>query len=124
MSNCRADNLSYVWIGNTSFNGISTGWLSRDDALKTVSESNIYLATSLWEGLPVSGIEAMFLRKPLIVRDTSSFVDLVEHGINGYIFSSINEAVKYINLLKDDVCLLYTSPSPRDLSTSRMPSSA
>ena len=25
---------------------------------------------------------------------------------------------------KDYVCLLYTSPSPRDLSTSRMPSSA
>ena len=25
---------------------------------------------------------------------------------------------------KSDVCLLYTSPSPRDLSTSRMPSSA
>ena len=24
----------------------------------------------------------------------------------------------------DQVCLLYTSPSPRDLSTSRMPSSA
>ena len=26
--------------------------------------------------------------------------------------------------LKDRICLLYTSPSPRDLSTSRMPSSA
>ena len=25
---------------------------------------------------------------------------------------------------QDDICLLYTSPSPRDLSTSRMPSSA
>ena len=25
---------------------------------------------------------------------------------------------------KDKICLLYTSPSPRDLSTSRMPSSA
>ena len=25
---------------------------------------------------------------------------------------------------EDNVCLLYTSPSPRDLSTSRMPSSA
>ena len=25
---------------------------------------------------------------------------------------------------KDQICLLYTSPSPRDLSTSRMPSSA
>ena len=28
------------------------------------------------------------------------------------------------NPLADDTCLLYTSPSPRDLSTSRMPSSA
>ena len=26
--------------------------------------------------------------------------------------------------LKNNICLLYTSPSPRDLSTSRMPSSA
>ena len=26
--------------------------------------------------------------------------------------------------LSDEACLLYTSPSPRDLSTSRMPSSA
>ena len=25
---------------------------------------------------------------------------------------------------RDNLCLLYTSPSPRDLSTSRMPSSA
>ena len=27
-------------------------------------------------------------------------------------------------IVLDKVCLLYTSPSPRDLSTSRMPSSA
>ena len=30
---------------------------------------------------------------------------------------------KYVSMLDAD-CLLYTSPSPRDLSTSRMPSSA
>ena len=29
-----------------------------------------------------------------------------------------------LDLLQNGVCLLYTSPSPRDLSTSRMPSSA
>ena len=29
-----------------------------------------------------------------------------------------------VQLLEDKICLLYTSPSPRDLSTSRMPSSA
>ena len=31
---------------------------------------------------------------------------------------------KRIRGTKDQSCLLYTSPSPRDLSTSRMPSSA
>ena len=31
---------------------------------------------------------------------------------------------KGIHLIKSRICLLYTSPSPRDLSTSRMPSSA
>ena len=33
-------------------------------------------------------------------------------------------APQYDNLAWDKSCLLYTSPSPRDLSTSRMPSSA
>ena len=31
---------------------------------------------------------------------------------------------KYLRQLQAMICLLYTSPSPRDLSTSRMPSSA
>ena len=35
---------------------------------------------------------------------------------------SIEQALTYAELTK--CCLLYTSPSPRDLSTSRMPSSA
>ena len=43
--------------------------------------------------------------------------------------SMYDEAVKLIKRAgklekKDKNCLLYTSPSPRDLSTSRMPSSA
>ena len=36
-----------------------------------------------------------------------------------YLGKSVNQAVENVN-----TCLLYTSPSPRDLSTSRMPSSA
>ena len=34
------------------------------------------------------------------------------------------DILKENNLRLTDFCLLYTSPSPRDLSTSRMPSSA
>ena len=33
-------------------------------------------------------------------------------------------AILYMKVNNTDSCLLYTSPSPRDLSTSRMPSSA
>ena len=32
--------------------------------------------------------------------------------------------INAINSVREKTCLLYTSPSPRDLSTSRMPSSA
>ena len=46
--------------------------------------------------------------------------------------TAINKAVRnryrtYVKKTEQDIdkgCLLYTSPSPRDLSTSRMPSSA
>ena len=36
----------------------------------------------------------------------------------------IDELSKINNFILNEFCLLYTSPSPRDLSTSRMPSSA
>ena len=37
---------------------------------------------------------------------------------------AIDSKLRGSDLVKIKVCLLYTSPSPRDLSTSRMPSSA
>ena len=38
------------------------------------------------------------------------------------VYKSKNDLIYHMDLYR--VCLLYTSPSPRDLSTSRMPSSA
>ena len=36
----------------------------------------------------------------------------------------VDHDLQFIDAISDRICLLYTSPSPRDLSTSRMPSSA
>ena len=57
--------------------------------------------------------------------------DAIAHHIGGQVSSGINNpcARKYkedesIEALKNYICLLYTSPSPRDRTRSRMPSSA
>ena len=50
------------------------------------------------------------------------------HGYHGYWHSGVRKGYSGVATFCKheplDVCLLYTSPSPRDLSTSRMPSSA
>ena len=48
-------------------------------------------------------------------------VDLNPHQIEAAMFAMRSPLTKGVILCD---CLLYTSPSPRDLSTSRMPSSA
>ena len=56
----------------------------------------------------------------------SLIYDLIEHFLNSR--SSFPSDLILWDRLKEEIklvcCLLYTSPSPRDLSTSRMPSSA
>ena len=64
-------------------------------------------------------------------------IDVVYHmGARAGVRQSFNDPLSYIKdntiattnvanfCKKNDICLLYTSPSPRDISGSRMPSSA
>ena len=50
--------------------------------------------------------------------------DTVQNEIGSNLFSIDDSDVLELNKGEFSYCLLYTSPSPRDLSTSRMPSSA
>ena len=54
---------------------------------------------------------------PNSMRALNTLKEILENEFKGVY------ALKVIDVLKQP-CLLYTSPSPRDLSTSRMPSSA
>ena len=60
------------------------------------------------------------LKATRVVKDIAQV--LVQEGFLGPIEQEENGS--FTVTLKRGVCLLYTSPSPRDLSTSRMPSSA
>ena len=49
---------------------------------------------------------------------------IFSHGVDQTLASYNFEPDQFRNIATQGTCLLYTSPSPRDLSTSRMPSSA
>ena len=48
----------------------------------------------------------------------------VEIRLNEAEINYLDSLAAQFNINRAELCLLYTSPSPRDLSTSRMPSSA
>ena len=49
---------------------------------------------------------------------------MADYTVKAERIHSMNQLLKAYTLFEKDICLLYTSPSPRDLAVSRMPSSA
>ena len=69
-----------------------------------------------WRDMRVSSLTDLILQKLLRVKqiEDNKGKTLISEGIDANYFDMINYAI----------CLLYTSPSPRDRTRSRMPSSA
>ena len=55
--------------------------------------------------------------------NSAKFID-IEYQVYGEVPAKLPEHLKTIFWMHPDGCLLYTSPSPRDRTRSRMPSSA
>ena len=82
-------------------------------------------AEAVWDTMPTGRLLVVdndaFLRATLMEQFAAEGFDEV------YEAETLIETFREIDLRNPDLiilCLLYTSPSPRDLSTSRMPSSA
>ena len=79
--------------------------------------------------LPTTVFEDLGFRYfgPVDGHNIEEMVEILEN-IKDYdspvVLHAITKKGKGLDYAEDDPCLLYTSPSPRDLSTSRMPSSA
>lgn len=90
----------FTWIGDgeqrnylTSPNIKITGWLNRDEVLKEVNENNSFILTSLWEGLPISLLEAMYMNKLCFVSNVIGNKDVIKDGENGYICNDLDEYI-------------------------------
>ncbi len=80
----------------------------QNNILKYLYDSDLYLSTSLYEGLPISIIEAMSIGMPVIASDVTGNNDTIIHGESGFLYKlgSIQEASKYIKLFSKNVNLL------------------
>lgn len=100
--------VEFIWIGEgeqrtelTSPNIKITGWVSRIDALKIIEECDVFLLPSLWEGLPLSLLEAMYLKKMCVVSNVIGNKDVIESGKNGYICNSLDEFIDTLRNIVD-----------------------
>lgn len=96
----RNSNIEFIYIGDGEFYEEMDKWIVErglgrkihmlgfcSDAAVIVGAFDLYLSTSLYEGLPYSMIEAMRAGVPIIATDTVGNNELVFEGINGRLFS-------------------------------------
>lgn len=62
---------------------ILTGW--RRDIPQLLSAIDIFVLTSLWEGLPVAVLEALASSKPVIANNTGGIKEIVKDNRNGFL---------------------------------------
>ncbi|WJE15268.1 glycosyltransferase [Halobacillus sp. ACCC02827] len=79
-----------------------TGWLDFSDVEKLlVADDYVYLQTSLWEGLPLTLLEALAASLPVVVMDSYGNRDVVSVGENGFICNNVEEFVESIKIVSD-----------------------
>jgi glycosyltransferase involved in cell wall biosynthesis len=79
------------------------GW--RRDIPELLQIFDVFLLTSLWEGLPRVLVEAMAIGIPVVAMDIDGIAEVVKNGENGYLVSPGNTdkmAEHVINLLRDE----------------------
>lgn len=103
----RMPDTRFVWIGDgelrdelTAPNIEITGWLARREALKLALQGEVFVLPSLWEGLPISLLEAMYMKKLCIVSNVIGNQDVVCSGENGFLCEEVDEYVAYIENAK------------------------
>lgn len=102
-------NYDFIWIGDgelksklTAPNIKITGWLDRNEALAVADNADVFTLTSLWEGLPMSLLEAMYLQKPCLVNGAVGDLGVIENFQTGFVCSSVKSFVSKLDLLDKD----------------------
>ena len=116
--------VQFVWIGDgelrselTAENITVTGWVKREEAIALCMKSRIFLLPSLWEGLPISLLEAMYMKKLAVVSDVIGNRDVVHNQVNGFVCKTLDEYVAAIRrgVQMDADCRAYIEHAYREI---------
>lgn len=69
----------------------------RQDVPQLLSITNIYVASSIREGLPVNVMEAMYMGLPIIATHNRGHNELIKNEENGFLIKDANELVAKVN---------------------------
>ncbi|MCD5099979.1 glycosyltransferase [Enterococcus faecium] len=100
--------IKFLWIGDgelrdelESPNIEITGWVKREDALRYSLQGDVFILTSLWEGLPISLLESMYMKKLCVVNNVIGNRDVIYNKKNGFVCDSLDDFVKAIREAND-----------------------
>ena len=104
----KHDNVEFVWVGagEEEFekvlkeSGVSiTGFLDRDSALEAVATLDIFLQTSLYEGLSLALLEAQAAGIPAVVSNIPGNDEVVQHEQCGFVGDNEEELTAFTEKL-------------------------
>ena len=95
--------IKFVWIGDgelreelKSKNIEITGWADRATAIRYAVNADVFLLPSRWEGLPISLLESMYMKKVCVVSNVIGNRDVIHNNENGFVCSDTEKFVKAI----------------------------
>lgn len=102
----QLQDINFVWIGDgdmrdklTAPNITVTGWMENRQAMKMAQQFDAFILASRYEGLPISLLEAMFIKKICIVSNVVGNRDVIKNDYNGYICDNTEQFVNVISEL-------------------------
>ena len=109
----KRENHRFIWVGDGDENykrelinsGVEvTGWKKPIEIRGLLHGANYYLSTSLWEGMPISPIEAMLSGCVPILSNCDGNSDIIENNETGIIYSTTQNAIDSILKLSENDC--------------------
>lgn len=99
--------IQFTWIGDGEMKGSLiaknikvTGWKERKEVVQELNNNDIFILTSLWEGLPISLLEAMYMKKICAVSNVIGNKDVIKNQKTGYVFDTIQDIIDRIDQIR------------------------